>query len=237
MTNPHTLGGIPAGNGQESSSGKPSPCQSPTNTVECALVELLVEEASESLSDRLGKRHQPPWNPHQHVRIGVLPPRYMAPEADAGDLGDRSAVPGGAIAATEAVTALGLDFLAHLASVEESIRLKVSVQFALYQPLLPTLAEMRDHAMGDAEREDRANDNNVSSPPSRIPVPNAWQRANVLADELTITIPLDGEHVCGPPDKLDVAVLEAVSDHFARPDAAIPFRQQARTVSALRSVR
>ncbi len=229
MTDPDTLGGVSAGNGRESSNGEPSPCQSPTNTVECALVELLVQEASESLSDRLGKRHQPPWNPHQQVRIGVLPPRYMAPEAELDDSNEASALPRGAAAATEAVTAIGLDFLADVPSEAESIKLKLSVRFALYQPLLPTLSEMRHHAMGTAQRENRANDNS-SSPPSRIPVPNAWQRATVFADELTIAIPLDGEHVRGPVDKLDAAIREAVLDHFARSDAAIPFRQQARTV-------
>lgn len=217
-----------------SGSGRwPEEDQDPSNGAECALVDWLIAVASTRLTDRGGTRHAPPWDPTQYVRIGVLRPNVQPEQSEdhAAEEAQEDAASSRLATSNEPV-AIGLDFTADAHEAQE-IELEATVRFAIYQPLLPTLDEIRRHVREQTMVLGGGNDGSgggASAGPTRIPVPHAWERTDVVLEDMVLRVPLDGSHV-GHELRTEIQslVTRCIQGHFGREDAARPFLQ-ARTV-------
>ena len=76
-----------AARGARSASQLPPPgaAQSATNRLEQVLVQHLLDNTVEALTDRSGAPHPFPWSPDQHVRVGVLGPTFAPPPDSPGN--------------------------------------------------------------------------------------------------------------------------------------------------------
>lgn len=213
----------------------PEPNQGDVNGAECALVDWLIATASTRLTDRGGARHAPPWDPKQHVRIGVLRPNVQPEQSeDAAAEEAQEEASSARLATSNEPVAIGLDFTVD-PNVAREIELTTTIQFAVYQPLLPTFDEIsrhvREQAVMLAGGSTGPAGTATSGGPTRIPVPHAWQRTDVVLEELALKVPLDGSHVGHDLQaQIESIVTGLIQSHFARDDAARPFTQ-ARTVA------
>lgn len=121
------------------------------NRREAAVVDLLVDQLAERLADRGGIRHAPPWEPKQHVLLGVLEPIWVRPPEvttgeDAAGGGDDAGETSETAEAEQTKTpigeipSLGVDFRVHAGGRKE-VTLDVDVAFALYLEEIATLDE------------------------------------------------------------------------------------------------
>ncbi|UOY00285.1 helicase-related protein [Blastococcus sp. PRF04-17] len=122
------------------------------NRREAAVVDWLIDRLAVALADRAGGRHAPPWEPKQHVLLGVLDPIRVQPapvatgeDAAGGDPdADTSATAPAETATTPTgeIPSLGLDFRVRAAGLD-AITLDVDLAFALYLEEIATLDEQR----------------------------------------------------------------------------------------------
>ena len=125
------------------------------NRRETAVVDWLIGRLAERLGDRNGGRHAPPWEPKQHVLLGVLAPTRVQPPATSKSVdaegcdADASQVSTTAETETTApideIPALGIDFRARATTGAAALTFDVSVDFALYLEEIATLAEQRTY--------------------------------------------------------------------------------------------
>lgn len=236
-----------------------------TNQEEMLVVERLADRLASWLGDRDGTRHPPPWEPRQYVVLGVLPARISPPppvatEADrdepsAQETAEQSVEVSNreALAADDvALPAMTLVFRA--AGANESIKVAVELDFALYLEEYATLEEQREYvryATGEessgesgttAEGHEASSEGNVRQGPNeetgRPPrrrrarqtnVGGAWRRLNVHVSGLVIDVPTTEEHVT-LSDPIAERVREVIDRHLAGADAARPFTTRTRTV-------
>lgn len=222
--------------GPSVSGGWPQDGQREGNAIESALVDHVLGLAATQLTDRNGDRHAPPWDPKQHVRIGVLRPEIQ-PELDEAE--DRSAASEGddednRLEARNEPLSIGVDFIVE-ANGRGTVELTIDAEFALYQPLLPSLDEIRAQVRDqDGPQDGDGDSDGQGGGPTRVPVPNAWQRTNVGIDRLQLQVPTDGRHV-SLREELRPELHRLIADHFGRTDAARPFDgPRTVAVSALR---
>jgi len=138
------------------------------------------------------------------------------------------------LATSNEPVALGLDFTVE-SDTSSEIEFSATIQFAIYQPLLPTFEEIGNHVREQTDMlsggTGSASSSVSAAGPTRIPVPHAWQRTDVVLEDLVLKVRLDGSHA---GDELQAQIQSVVTgliqDHFARADAARPF-VQARTVA------
>jgi hypothetical protein len=142
-----TFGAAPAG--EAASTARPG--QSPTNGLEEAIVDALIEDVVELLTDRHGGDRPHPWSPEQSVRIGYLGftvnPPAPADGSTSGDDSDDSVAPSGSHTAPVAprpidnTSVIGLDFVA--VPTADELTLVCEVDYALYQQLWPDHASVQ----------------------------------------------------------------------------------------------
>jgi hypothetical protein len=128
------------------------------NRREAAVVDWLIDRLAVTLADRAGGRHAPPWEPKQHVLLGVLDPIRVQPapvatgeDAASGDPdADTSATAPAETATTPTgeIPSLGLDFRVRAAGLD-AITLDVDLAFALYLEEIATLDEQRRYLATD----------------------------------------------------------------------------------------
>lgn len=215
--------------GARSASQLPPPGagQSATNRFEQVLVQHLLDNTIEALTDRSGSHHPFPWSPDRHVRVGVLGPTFARPPDPSGTATGADAVDedGDAVAAGRPVVAppienrgvIGLDFV--VSGGVNSVDLEIDVAFALYHPLLPPFAdinaEARTRAAAVGGRRNRR---------PTVPVNPAWRRDDRLVT-FTITVPVAADEAqiesadLAGGDPLTADVATAVAAHFTDPDA------------------
>ncbi|MCW2852036.1 MAG: hypothetical protein JWM84_1700, partial [Nocardioides sp.] len=128
------------------------------NRREAAVVDWLIDRLAVTLADRAGGRHAPPWEPKQHVLLGVLEPIWVrpAPVAAGDDAADgepdaeaNAATPAEQTTApTGEIPSLGLDFRVRTTG-DGPITLEVDLAFALYLEEIATLEEQRRYLATD----------------------------------------------------------------------------------------
>ncbi|MGH9226327.1 MAG: hypothetical protein ACRD2W_21635, partial [Acidimicrobiales bacterium] len=217
-----------AARGAPSASQLPPPgaAQSATNRLEQVLVQHLLDNTVEALTDRSGAPHPFPWSPDQHVRVGVLGPTFAPPPAPAANGADGDAddsdegVPAGRPVVVPPIDnrgVIGVDFV--VAGDVTSIDLDIDVEFALYHPLLPPFADINKEAQTRAA----AVGGNRRRRPT-VPVNPAWRRDDRHVS-FAITVPVSADEAQiestdmpgGDPLLGDVGA--AVASHFTDPDA------------------
>lgn len=209
--------------------GWPQPGQSRDNAIEAALLDHLLGAASTRLTDRGGGRHSAPWEPKQSVRVGVLRPIIQMPQdGEDEDLDGSSDEKSQRLAAEHEPVAIGLDFVIELNDPDAAVTCEIDAEFALYQPQLPTLQEIRERVREQAERDGGSEGGRGG--PARIPVPTAWQRSDVSLVGLRGDVPTDGTHVSPDEARIDGEMAAVIAAHFATAEAAHPF-DGARTVA------
>jgi hypothetical protein len=126
------------------------------NQEELLVVEHLADRLANWLGDRDGFRHPPPWEPRQHVVLGVLPAQILAPPPAATDADrDENAeaeVAGQSIESSvrellsaddTALPAMTLTF--RVVGAKECISIAVDLDFALYVEEYATLNEQLEY--------------------------------------------------------------------------------------------
>lgn len=219
-----------AARGSRSASQLPPPgtAQSATNRLEEVLVQHLLDNTVEALTDRSGASHPFPWSPDQHVRVGVLGPAFAPPpdpsangDGDDGDADDdEDAGAAGRPVVVPPINnrgVIGLDFV--VTGDVTSVDLAIDVEFALYHPLLPPFgdinAEAQTRAAAVGGRRNRR---------PTVPVNPAWRRDDRHVS-FTVTVPVSADEaqiessdmVGGDPLLADVTA--SVAAHFTDPDA------------------
>lgn len=202
-----------------------APNQTPDNRREEILVHFLLDRLTDQLTDRGGSVHHFPWEPDQEVRIGVLGPTYrtLTPDDDGDDTDDEDSEAdqtsdGTVTPPVDNTGVIGVDFVVD--SDHDTIDIDVTIDYALYHPLVP------DHPTIAAEAQRLAQA--AASNPRRRPtvtVKPSWTRddRNVA---LTLTVPTDGAETTSLTipggDPLEADAKAAVGAHYAGPDAHWP---------------
>ncbi|MBV9660759.1 MAG: hypothetical protein JO337_06340 [Acidimicrobiales bacterium] len=137
-----------------SQNGRPG--QTDQNRLEESLVETLIEDVVEALTDRRGGDHPHPWSPEQRVRIGYLgftvtpptPADGVAPDgegtgADSDNPGPTS-VPAVPPRTIDNTSLIGLDFVVALS--DGPLTLTCDVGYSLYQQLWPEYSSVQADA-------------------------------------------------------------------------------------------
>jgi hypothetical protein len=164
--------------------------QKPANRREQVLVDHLLSNTIEALTDRTGTIHAFPWTPDQQVRIGVLGATINTPPPATGagggggangDDGDANTGSGAAGVGQPTVAppvenrgVVGLDFV--VASGVAEVELDVHVAFALYHPLVPAFADINAEAQVRAAAASAGGGNRRRRP--TVPVNPTWVRDN-----------------------------------------------------------
>jgi hypothetical protein len=233
----------PRGAATLSSLPAPGARQDPANRTEQVLVHQIVDELIEGLSDRGGTTHAFPWNPEQHVRVGVLgvtivPPLGPGPGQAVGGNGagaqaaavggndpddpDATGGPGNGPATAPPVEnrgVIGVDFV--VTGDVTPVELTVDVTYAVYHQLLPDFAAVQAEAGLRAVAA--ANAGGRRRRPT-VPINPTWVRddrhvtvqvgAPVGADETTVAT-----DTLGGGDPLAADAQAAVAAHYTNPQA------------------
>lgn len=175
---------------------------------EVEIVDALITDVVDSVADRSGGRHAPPWTPKNNVRVGVLRPRTLVGvDADSDDSDEGS---GQSVLSEPDV--IGIDFV--VTPDGTSLELAVDTRVVLYQPLHPTFSEV-------ASLRGEGTDHGGAGSDKQIPLQNAWLRCVVEEAGTRMSVPATGAHVSGGAP-LNRRLADAVHQHFQRPDAARP---------------
>lgn len=209
----------------------------------------LAAEVRCLLTDREGERHPPPWEPRQHVVVGVLPATVApAPPIASGDDDEDSDE---ALEGTDPTVAsidellsgrgaggpsIGMTFVV---SSDDPITVTASLDFAIYVEEYATLNELREHVAHASTTRDHSQEDGAATPdPSsgntssrrRVTVLGAWRRIPISLQDLKLRISLDETHT-ELDQPIDKAVKRAIDRHFDSPSAARPFPTRTRTIS------
>ncbi|MFB7722898.1 DEAD/DEAH box helicase family protein [Nocardia sp. NPDC056100] len=113
------------------------------NRAEEVLVQHVLAELVDALTDRSGGEHPFPWSPEQRVRIGVLGATVTS--STGSNAGENSgATPPATTPAVKNRGVIGLDFVVKGAPV--TVDLTLEVGYAIYQPRLPAFTEVSEEA-------------------------------------------------------------------------------------------
>jgi hypothetical protein len=178
------------------------------------LVEVLLDRVTDTVADRTGKIHQPPWLPKSRVKVGVLRPRWLKEGSESGnavgaDEGDEDADH-----TLSDPDVLGMDFVVPMPDEEEPIRLSLNARIVLYQPLYPDYqVALRMFGAVETPGEQR---------PKQVPLLPAWKRCELVFENIQLELRVDGEHRSAA-DGLNARIRKEVETHFHRPDSFRPF--------------
>lgn len=188
--------------------------------VEEQFVELILNEVTNTVADRTGGIHQPPWRPDRHVKVGVLRPRRLKDPASP-DASDE--VEGIAAQELSDPDLIGLDFVVERPTDGKPVLIRVSALLILYQPLFPEFAVAKA-MFGNMTALDEVGSRGV-------PLLPAWKRYEIRIGDVDLELPVDGSHVSGA-DLLNAELKRVVDTHFSLPNAFRPFEGGTKVVEA-----
>ena len=220
-----------------------------TGPDELQFVDAVATEVKHLLTDRVGGRHAPPWEPRQKVVVGVLPSTVAPPSpvADGNEDEDEDSLEGPDPTAASvddllsgagtSVPSIGMTFVV---KSDSPITVKASVGFAIYVEEYATLEELRAHvALAGATAHDASQADDRASPDTRsgnassrrsVTALGAWRRISISLPDLELRISLDEEHT-QLEQPLAEAVKATIDEHFDQAAAARPFSTRTRTIS------
>jgi hypothetical protein len=222
------------------------------------VINYLISCLETRLGDRGGKRHEPGWEPRQHVVLGVLESTIVhqsdipsQPEGETHSEPTTAKEEDLAFPDDANLPSMGLDFAVKTESGAEEIRLRLDVSFAIYGEEYPSAEEQRNYARPEEvlKPEGREGDSiqvsgkgevvSLSASGSehdtkahrrpRTSLVSVWRRYDVLVSGIEIRVGTTAEHSV-EAESLERAVRDVVSSHLGRPEAVRPFLARTREV-------
>ena len=205
--------------------------QTDANRSEQILVNFILNQVKERVTDRHGTTHEFPWLAEQQVRIGVLKPLFQIPPPQSPGASEQAVtesnedlahsvelVPDTVAPPIDNRGVIGLDFIVDSSLAD--VTLEIDVEYALYHPLLPKHAAVNEEAVRLS-----ASQNNPRRRPT-VPVRPNWIRDNRHVTYRVVVPKLAEEHTytsgdLAERDPFAVDSRSAVEEHFKNPEALI----------------